>query len=98
MSVFVCFGSLFGACQLALFAETFLQRFRQLDLPLVRLYRLLCLPLDFVLLDEPSGEGPFIFTSSLSLHWVRLPLRSFTSIAAVGWECDPNISKISTFW
>ena len=30
--------------------------------------------------------------------WVRLAVRNFTSIGAGGWECGPQISKISTFW
>ena len=30
--------------------------------------------------------------------WVRLAVQNFTSIGAEGWECGPQLSKISTFW
>jgi len=30
--------------------------------------------------------------------WVHMIVQNFTSIATGGWECGPEISKISTFW
>ena len=65
------------------------------------------LPVFFLLTGQKSGFSP---RRGDSLHrfrsnfagptatWVRLAGQNFTSIGAEGWECDPKIAKISTFW
>ena len=49
----------------------------------------------------PQGRLLDRFMSNLAGQmgtWIRMAMHNFTSIATVGCECGPKVSKMSTFW